>query len=232
LYTGRCKKERRVERGALVTRTPEEAAAARPLDPRVERSRAVILPTATEHFLRNGYVGANVDEIAAQARVSKRTIYNLFGGKEQLFREILADALATAERFSRDMSSALGTTDDVEAELRDIGTKLADTVLTEPIVRLRRLLIGEAERFPELAGDYYERAPGRVMATLAKGLRRCHERGALRIENPELAAEHFAFLVMGASMDRALFEATTPPTTEDIEKRAHAGIDTFLRAYR
>jgi TetR/AcrR family transcriptional regulator, mexJK operon transcriptional repressor len=53
-----------------------------------------------------------MDEIAAQARVSKRTIYNVFGGKEQLFREVLADALATAERFSRDMASALGTTDD------------------------------------------------------------------------------------------------------------------------
>ncbi|SDI98789.1 transcriptional regulator, TetR family [Actinokineospora alba] len=202
------------------------------LDPRVERSRAVILPTATEHFLRNGYVGANVDEIAARARVSKRTIYNLFGGKEQLFREILAVALDTAERFSRDMSTALGTTDDVEAELRDLGTKLAGTVLTGPIVRLRRLLIGEAERFPELAGDYYERAPGRVMATLAEGLRRCHERGTLRVGDSELAAEHFAFLVVGASLDRALFEAATPPAAAEVEKRAHAGIDAFLRAYR
>ncbi|WP_067524011.1 TetR/AcrR family transcriptional regulator C-terminal domain-containing protein [Nocardia uniformis] len=69
-------------------------------------------------------------------------------------------------------------------------------MLTGPIVRLRRLLIGEAERFPELA------------------------------------AEHFAFLVMGASLNRALFEATTPYAPEGIEKRAHAGIDTFLRAYR
>src|SRR5690606_37230177 len=157
---------------------------------------------------------------------------NVFGGKEQLFREILADALATAERFSRDVSSALGTTDDVEAELRDIGTKLAKAVLTTPIVRLRRLLIGEAERFPELATDYYERAPGRVMATLAAGLRRCHERGLLHVENPELAAEHFAFLVLGAYLDRALFQATTPPPAEDIEKRVQAGIDAFLRAYR
>lgn len=217
---------------AGLTRTPERGAATEALDPRVERSRAVIVAAATDHFLRNGYVGANVDEIAAQARVSKRTIYNVFGGKEQLFREILADALATAERFSRELPSVLGTTDDVEAELRDIGARLAGAVLTGPIVRLRRLLIGEAERFPELATDYYERAPGRVMATLAEGLRRCHDSGSLRVENPELAAEHFAFLVMGASLDRALFEVATPPAAEDVERRAHAGIDTFLRAYR
>lgn len=190
------------------------------------------MAAATEHFLCNGYVGANVDEIAARARVSKRTIYNVFGGKEQLFRGILADALATAERFSRDMVSVLGTTEDVETELRDIGTKLAGTVLTGPIVRLRRLLIGEAERFPELATGYYERAPGRVMATLADRLRSCHERGALHVENPELAAEHLVFLVMGATLDRALFDAATLPATDVIEKRVHAGVDAFLRAYR
>lgn len=212
-----------------MSRTPDRAA---PLDPRVERSRAVIVAAATEHFLRNGYVGSNVDEIAAQARVSKRTVYNVFGGKEQLFREILADALATAERFSHDIAAALGTTDDVEAELRDIGTKLAATVLTGPVVRLRRLLIGEAERFPELATEYYERAPGRVMATLADGFRRCHQRGVLHVKNAELAAEHFGFLVMGASLDCALFEATTPPDAKRVEKRARAGVDAFLRAYR
>jgi len=215
-----------------VARTSQREAAADVLDPRVERSRAAIVAAATEHFLRHGYVGANMDEIAAQARVSKRTIYNVLGGKEQLFREILADAFATAERFSTDMAAALGTTEDVETELRDIGTKLAGTVLIGPVVRLRRLLIGEAERFPELATDYYARAPGRVMATLAHGFRSCHERGLLHVENPELAAEHFGFLVMGASLDHALFEATTPPAADLIEKRVHAGVDTFLRAYR
>lgn len=218
--------------GCLVTRTPERDAATEPLDPRVERSRAVIVAAATEHFLRNGYVGANVDEIAAQARVSKRTIYNVFGGKEQLFREILAVALDTAERFSRELASSLGTTGDVEAELRDIGSRLAAAVLNGPIVRVRRLLIGEAERFPELAADYYRRAPGRVMATLAEGMRRCHDRGALRVEDPDLAAEQFAFLVMGPLLDRAMFESTALPAPEDVERRAHAGIDTFLRAYR
>ncbi|GAA4023274.1 hypothetical protein GCM10022247_54500 [Allokutzneria multivorans] len=194
------------------------------------RSRAVIVTAATEHFLRNGYVGANVDEIAAEARVSKRTIYNVFGAKEQLFRESLGEALATAERFSRQLSVELGTTDDVAAEVRDAATRLAATVLGGPVVRLRRLLIGEAERFPDLAEDYYARAPGRVMASLADGLRRFHERGLLRIPDPDLAAEHFAFLVMGAPLDRALF-ATEPPAAEEVAARAVAGAEVFLRAY-
>ncbi|MGH8791728.1 MAG: TetR/AcrR family transcriptional regulator [Stackebrandtia sp.] len=191
------------------------------------------MTAATEHFLRRGYVGANVDEIAAEAQVSKRTIYNVIGGKEQLFREMLADALASAERFSQEVSSALGATDDAESELREVATRLAGAVLGGPIVRLRRLLIGEAERFPDLAKDYYARAPSRVMATVAEGLRRFHERGLLHVDDCELAAEHFAFLVMGASLDRALFETSTPPpAAADVEARARAGADAFLRAYR
>ena len=173
-----------------------------------------------------------MDDIALQARVSKRTIYNVFGGKEQLFREILAEALETAERFSAEAAATLADTDDVEAELKATARRLARAVLGGRIVRLRRLLIGEASRFPDLARDYYERAPGRVMATLAEALRRFDQRGLLRIDDPQLASEHFAFLVLGASLDRALFDAIDePPPADRVEARAVAGVDVFLRAY-
>ncbi|MFD2494513.1 TetR/AcrR family transcriptional regulator C-terminal domain-containing protein [Amycolatopsis jiangsuensis] len=48
---------------------------------------------------------------------------------------------------------------------------------------------------------------------------------------PRTGAEHFAFLVFGAALDRALFE-TKAPTAEHIQTHVHAGVDTFLRAYR
>lgn len=191
------------------------------------------MTAASEHFLRKGYVGANVDEIAAEARVSKRTVYNIFGTKEQLFREILAEAFGTAERFSRETVSVLTDTDDLAGELKAVAVRLARIVLDPRVVRLRRLLIGEAERFPELAGEYYRRAPDRVMDTLAEAIGRLGERGLLRASDPRLAAEHFAFLVMGAALDRALFtvDGETLPQTE-IETRAVAGVAAFLAAYK
>lgn len=191
------------------------------------------MTAASEHFLRNGYVGANVDEIAAAARVSKRTVYNIFGTKEQLFREILAEAFGTAERFSRETASVLTDTDDLAGELKVVAVRLARIVLDPRVVRLRRLLIGEAERFPELAGEYYRRAPDRVMDTLAEAIGRLGERGLLRAPDPRLAAEHFAFLVVGAALDRALFTVSgeTVPQTE-IEPRAVAGVEAFLAAYK
>lgn len=204
----------------------------RPADPRVARSRAVIIAAATEQFLAHGYLAANVDEIAAEAGVSKRTIYNLFGGKEQLFRETLSGPPTTAERFCEEVSATLAETEEVDAALRSVAVRLARTVLSGRVVRLRRMLIGEAGRFPELAREYYERAPGRVMSTLAEVFVELDRRGLLRIEDARIAAEHFAFLVMGGPLDRALFVADEgPPSPEAIEHRAVQGVVTFLRAY-
>jgi TetR/AcrR family transcriptional regulator, mexJK operon transcriptional repressor len=217
--------------------SPREPVDDTTLDPRVARSRAVIVAAAYEHFLRNGYLGANVDQIAAEARVSKRTVYNIFGGKEQLFLEILSEAITVAEQFSQELISLFTDTEDVATEevettLRTVGVRLARAVLSGRIVRLRRLLIGEAERFPDHARDYYERGPGRVMDTLATVLSRFHDRGLLQIEDARIAAEHFAFLVLGAPLDRALFIIDSEPSsTEDIERYARKGVEVFVHAY-
>jgi TetR/AcrR family transcriptional regulator, mexJK operon transcriptional repressor len=202
-------------------------------DPRVVRSRAAIVEAAAEVFLERGYVATRVGDVASRAGVARRTIHNLYETKEQLFHAALTEALDTAERFSLEVADPLGGGDDVEDWLRDTGLRLARAVLGGRIVPLRRLLIAEAARFPELARDYYERAPGRVMTALAGALRRFDERGALRVEDPPMAAEHFAFLVIGASLDRALFDADgTRLSPEAVESRATAGVDAFLRAYR
>lgn len=201
-------------------------------DPRIARSRALILAAASEHFLRNGYLGANVDQIADEARVSKRTVYNIFGSKEQLFREIVSEALATAERFATETPATLVDTDAAEPALRDVALRLARTVLQPRIVRLRRLLISEAERFPDVARGYYDRAPERTLDMLADALRTFHERGLLRVERPRVAAEHLAFLVIGSLLDRALFTGPDElPSEADIDAHANAGVDAFLRAY-
>lgn len=203
------------------------------VDPRIERSRAAIIPAAIDHFLANGYSAANVDDIAAAARVSKRTIYNIFGGKEQLFREILAEVFATAEAFASELADSLAVTADLRATLEASAIRLAEIVSSDRVMRLRRLLIGEAERFPELASEYYERAPGRVLSVLAAAFGYFSSRGLLRLDDPERAAEQFAYLVVGAQIDRALFHAHgSQPSEQDIRAAARYGVSTFLAAHK
>ena len=101
------------------------------------------------------------------------------------------------------------------------------------MIRLRRLLIGEARRFPEIAADYYERAPVRVMTTIAGALDRFGRQGLLEIDDPLIASEHFAFLAIGARLDRDLFSGDDSVLPLDVaEDRARRGVDVFLRAYR
>jgi TetR/AcrR family transcriptional regulator, mexJK operon transcriptional repressor len=202
-------------------------------DPRIARSRAAIREAATACFLEHGYDGTSLDDVATRAQVVKRTIYNVFGDKETLFREVLRESLDNAERFSTQVVAGLGDGDDAEDDLRRLGQLHAKAVLGGRIVALRRLLIRESGRFPDLARDYYDRAPRRVMATIAGALERYDARGLLRIADPVRAAEQFAFLVLGASLDEALFDAGGRPTSDEVvEARARAGVETFLRAHR
>ncbi|GAB3397903.1 hypothetical protein GCM10027515_02590 [Schumannella luteola] len=199
-------------------------------DPRVTRSRALILDAAAVVFLEHGYVEATVDQIAAAGGVAKRTIYNLYGEKDALFRATILRSIATADRFSASLAAEVLAVDDPAAELPDIAVRLAESVLLGPVLPLRRLLVTESRRFPDLAEEYRDRAPEAVMRALAALFVRLAERGLLRAAPGRLMAEHFAFLVMGADLDRGTF-LPLDVTARRVRTAARAGAAAFLRAY-
>jgi TetR/AcrR family transcriptional regulator, mexJK operon transcriptional repressor len=201
-------------------------------DPRVVRTRAAVLEAATTLFLRNGYRATTMDEIAEAARVSKRTVYNNFTNKEALFREVVMAATGIAERLAADAAAELADPDDLPTALFALAQRLALTATNPQVVRLRRLLVGEAHRFPDLAAAYYRLAPGRVMYTLAAAFESLALRGRLRVSDPRRAAEHFAFLVLGPALDRAMFDGRHTATDPDsIARAADDGVRAFLAAY-
>jgi TetR/AcrR family transcriptional repressor of mexJK operon len=100
-------------------------------------------------------------------------------------------------------------------------------------VQLRRLVVGEANRLPTLAKQYYDVAPARTLAAFADCFRRLHERGLLHVPEPDLAAEHFAFLIVGRSIDQALFCGGPQVLAGmDPERHIRAGVHVFFAAYR
>lgn len=202
------------------------------VDPRVVRTRAAVLEAATSMFLRSGYTGISMDEIAEAAGVSKRTLYNNYVDKEALFREVVTVATSIAERFAEDAVAELAEPDDVAAAVTALARRLVIEATSPRLVRLRRLLIGEAHRFPDLAAEYYRLAPGRVMSALAGAFARLSDDGRLQVDDPARAAEHFAFLVLGAALDRALFAADDAPLDrEALNRSADDGVRAFLAAY-
>ncbi|MBK4348991.1 TetR/AcrR family transcriptional regulator [Lacisediminihabitans changchengi] len=199
-------------------------------DPRQRRSRQLILDAAMSHFVRRGYVGGNMDDLAIEAGVAKRTIYNHFAGKDELFRAVVRRAIGTAEAFVAErVDTAIGATP-VEEEISAFAVAHARAVLAPSVISTRRLLIGEVERFPELAAEYYERVPARVMRAIAARLRRYHAARLLTVPDSTVAAEHFVYLVLGASLDHALFDSAALDSVT-VEQRAISGASAFLRGY-
>ena len=200
-------------------------------DPRPARSRELILDAAVGFFARHGFLAANMDELAAEAGVAKRTVYNLFGSKDELFRAVVHRTTGIAERFVAEQVSAPVGVAPLDEEMREFAVAHARSVLTPRVVAVRRLLIGESTRFPDLAAEYFERVPRAVIRAVAERLRRYRDAGLLAMPDPETAAEHFAYLVLGASLDRALFDPRPIPD-EELQRPARAGAEVFLRAYR
>ena len=203
-----------------------------PLLDRSARKRAAILAAGQALFLGNGYQGTSMDQVAASAEVSKQTVYKHFGDKHELLLAIVDDALESSVAPFVDRIAALADTADLEADLTALGGDYLRAVLRDPVVQLRRLIVGEANRLPELAGLYYERAPARTLAAYAACLGRLHDRGLLDVREPDVAAEHFAFLVVGRCIDQALFHGgSTVLAGLDVDRHVAAAVKVFLAAY-
>lgn len=218
----------------LVVRIPRAApGTSRGPDPRVVRTRTAIATVATTLFLQQGYRGTSIDEIAAAARVSKRSVYNNFGDKQRLFTEIVLGATPTAAEFTEQLVAGLAHADDIPAALRTLARRQLAAVAQPRVLQLRRLIILEAARFPDLAAEYYRRAPGRVIDALTTAFAALHARGELHVPDPRRAAEHYSYLVLGATLDAALFAPGTPlPTAAELDEIADSGTAAFLTAYR
>jgi TetR/AcrR family transcriptional regulator, mexJK operon transcriptional repressor len=200
-----------------------------------EGKRAAIVRAATELFLAQGYQATSTEQIAAAAAVSKQTVYNQFADKRTLFAEIVLGVGATADAFLAELAStvaAVGTATEVEPTLRRVARRYLAVVGHPQVLALRRLVISEATRFPDLAADYYARTPSRVLEALAGHLAELGRRGLVTVDDPARAADDLAFLLVGRVLDEGMFHPDAEPLgVDDVDRRADHAVDVFLAAY-
>ena len=208
----------------------DEEYAALPEDRRWARKHRAIVDAAATLFLERGYLGTSMDDLATLARISKQTIYKHFGDKESLFIEMVTTIVDEISDPVHEEVLALQDTGDVEADLRDLARRQLAGVMTPRLLALRRLVIGEAGRFPELGRAFYERGPGRTIASLAATFERLGARGELIADDYATAAAHFNWLVMSAAINRAMLLG--PGTSwGDLDQQADDGVRAFLAVY-
>jgi TetR/AcrR family transcriptional regulator, mexJK operon transcriptional repressor len=209
--------------GAFDARTPAPI--------RTQRKKQAIVDAATLLFLQQGYQGTSMDQIAAAAAVSKQTVYTQFNDKERLFSSIVLGITERAEAIAATIDDLFEEIAELDDGLTRLARVYSAAVVHPQVLQLRRLIISEADRFPDLAQTYFERAPGRGLEAIAAGLGRLAERTRLRIDDPATAAVHFAYLVLGPIIDKALFHPNSKIGDAEIAHYSDAGVDAFLAAY-
>ncbi len=185
-----------------------------------------LLSAAIKVFADAGYSGASMDVIAAEAGLSKPTLYHYFPSKEALFEAMMA---APREQMMLAFSAAPGK--DLVDQLLEFAWAYADTVMRPDFLSLARLIIGEAHRFPDVGRDYQDSGPDKVLAGLMTFLIAQRDQHRLTFEDPELAAEDFWGLILSAPRNRALHVPDADISHEVLARYIHNGIRTFLRAY-
>jgi TetR/AcrR family transcriptional regulator, mexJK operon transcriptional repressor len=199
---------------------------------RGERKHRAILDAAEALFLRQGFSGASMDEIAARAGVSKQTVYAKFSSKEALFVAMVRGMTHAAGDVVQQGMDAPAAGMTLAAHLNAYAVRQLEVARTPKLMQLRRLVIGEAERFPELGKALHDGGPGRAIAGLAAVFARWNDDGLLRAPDAQVAATHFNWLVMAEPVNRAmLLGDAAVPSPAALREHAKEAVRIFLAAY-
>ncbi len=210
---------------------PEVAPESSESSTRAARKKTAILEAAQQVFFTNGYVGASMDQVAATAEVSKQTVYKHFGSKGELFREVVTNVVRARDAGITPglLSSGSGS---FEEQLRTFARFFLKGVMQPDVLRLRRLVIGEAGRFPELGEAFYELGPKRAAEQLSRSLRELGTQQGFFLKDPDMAAEHLLCLILSIPIDRAMLLGGEHNLTEAaLDRYADEGVRVFIRAY-
>lgn len=161
------------------------------------KSREKILAAAEGLFLAQGYHGTAMDTVTEAAGVSKQTVYAHFPSKEALFRAVIAHMTGGAVAAHRARVGDFVGDVPVARFLEDYAREQLAIVLTPRLMALRRLVIGEANRFPDLGRHLFDTGPGASLDRLTHAMAGYRAQGELACDDPREAAKLFNWMVMG-----------------------------------
>ncbi len=203
-----------------------------PAGTRSERKQAAIVGAAAEVFLSTGYAGASMDEIASRSGVSKQTVYKHFTSKEALFIAVMGQMMGEADIAVHQGLPKVENRAQLEAYLLDYAVRQLAIVLTPGLMQLRRLVIAEAQRFPELARQLYARGPARAVEAMGAAFEQLAAKNLLQFSDASMTASQFNWLVMADPVNRVMMLGDAAlPSQAEIHRHAEAAVATFLAAF-
>ena len=203
--------------------TAEKRSIGRPAD---QAKREAILAAAARSFFEKGFAATSIEQVAADAGVSKVTIYNHFGDKRALFA-------ASVDRECATMRSSLELTSLPTGTLRQRLTAIAEAMVAfltrDEMVQFDRRIAAETERDPTIGEAFLEAGPYRMRTAFAGLLDTMVASGELAIDDTALAVEQFVSMCKGMGDLERRFGR--PVDAELERKRIDGAVDVFFRAY-
>lgn len=177
-----------------------------------------------------GYGAANMDEIARRAGMSKKTIYQVFETKQELFAAVIDSRRnELAAMIESEGSDESRKPEDV---LRQFLRQIARFVLAPRQAALYRLAVAESQRAPELANAFYREGSTRACSPLTEWLAVQHARGILHVPDPTSAAKMLFHMAIAELQMRVLIGQCRQPDAAAIDDRVDYAVQVFLDGAR
>lgn len=194
---------------------------------RQAKKKAEILAAGTDIFLKEGYGRASMDQVHACIGGSKRTLYNHFPSKEALFEAIVK---SVSDRALKALTPPLKETPLKDALVR-MGTDYLGVLLSPDGLSLYRAMVSEAPHFSNLSAAFFHKGPSRASHHLAEFFEDQNRQKALKVGDPQAAAEHFLGAIRGDIHLAAVLSARSVSQAE-LEKNVSQVTDLFLKTFR
>lgn len=196
--------------------------------PKDLEKRAAILQAGKRLFPSHGFEGTSMDAIAAEAGVSKLTVYSHFTDKETLFKEVIrakCEEQVPPTLFLADLKGPIGR------QLLIIARAFFRLITSSESVALHRMMTAQNPPSTKLAQLFWEAGPCRLQDAFEGFLRAEIDGGQLEIPDPRRATSQFFCLLKGELHARMTFGCCESYTERDVEAHLEATVDMFLRAY-
>jgi TetR/AcrR family transcriptional repressor of mexJK operon len=205
---------------------PEGQARAGAGRPKDLEKRAAILEAGKRLFPTKGFDGTSMDAVAAEAGVSKLTVYSHFQDKETLFQQVLkAKCCEQLPHAAFELDPRLP----LRRQLLEIGRRFVALILSKEALAVHRMIT--AQPSAKMAQLFWEAGPQVLTGELTQFFDSEVAAGQLEIDDTRRAASQFYCLLKGEPHARLSFGCGSMPAPKELEHHVQATVDTFLRAY-
>jgi len=195
--------------------------------------RLAIVDAATKLFLSQGFGAVSVDAIAAKAQVSKPTVYSHFENKEALFSGVMT---GVCERAGGQEACPLANEEaarymPMNELLQKTGEHVLGVITSPEAIEIFRVVIGEAERFPQLGRNFFEFGPASILEMIGGYISKKSNSGELVVDDPAKAAHYLVGMMVFPVQMGLACGARDPVSKDEISEIVADALKTFMKIY-